>query len=105
MKTVAYGFLTLISRVCIGVTTIWAIVEFIIYLVTKNSFDWNSLICLVVSYVCMHLFALLTVFSEHNDKIKQAEALKAQYKASGKVSKFEERLEAMRQQQNQFKIN
>ncbi len=105
MKTIAYGFLAIVSKISITISSIWAIVEFIMYLVSKDSFNWNSLICLVVSYVSMYLFALLTVFSEHNDKIKQAEALKAQFKASGKVSKFEERLEAMRQQQNQCKIN
>jgi hypothetical protein len=101
MKTVAYGFLALTSKICIGITTIWALVEFILFLVKKDSFDWNSLICLGVSYVSMYLFALLTVFSEHDDKIKRAEELKSQYKSSGKTSKFEERLEAMKKQQEE----
>jgi hypothetical protein len=104
MKTVGFTFLAVISKWSLTITTIWALVEFILFLVRKDSFDWDSVIGMVYSFVGIYLFAMSAVLSNHADKKKEEKLLDEVMKSkghSGKTSKFEERLAAMKKQQEE----
>jgi hypothetical protein len=104
MKTVGFTFLAVISKWALTITTIWALVEFILFLVRKDSFDWDSVIGMVCSFVGIYLFAILAVLANHSDKKKEEKLLDEVMKSkgySGKTYKFEERLAAMKKQQEE----
>jgi hypothetical protein len=104
MKTIGFTFLAVISKLSLTITTIWALVEFILFLVRKDSFDWNSVIGMVCSFVGIYFFAILASISTHADNKKENKLMSEWLESkgySGKTSKFEERLKAMKKQQEE----
>ena len=63
-KTVTYFILTAIMHILTIVFMIWAIVEFLLYLVKDDPFDWRSVIGIVIFLILEIIFGLKMVFSD-----------------------------------------
>lgn len=85
--------LAIISKLSSAVLSIWAIVEFILYLVKDgHKFNWSSVVWLSVSVgICICSYVALSVFAASVYKME---------KSSRKYG-WEKRLEEMRKQQSE----
>lgn len=95
MKHIILLILTIVSYIGIGISMVWAIVEFILYLVKDKEFNWWSVWLTIIFIVTAITSAILLM------------AIKEEYKLpkpnrDGK-SKFAERLEKMEKQRNERK--
>ena len=61
-KTGLYFISTIIFSILTAVTSIWAVVEFILYLVKDNPFNWTSVWLLIAAVVLeIYFFAKLAL--------------------------------------------
>jgi len=99
MKTLISLLLLLASYFGITISGIWAIIEFILYLVKDREFNWCSVwsivICIVTTFILFIVTAVLATTSKTNEDkyIKTA------------TSNFKKRLAEMAEKRNQSKIN
>lgn len=72
MKSLLFGGLTIISYFGGAISFIWAIVEFILYLVKDKEFNWWSVWCIIIFSVLSILFFILStiVYSKIIEKRK-----------------------------------
>lgn len=89
MKVVSTTILAVLAYLGSAVSCIWAIVEFILYLVKDKVFNWWSvwmiLICGGLALV-MFIFSAVFTVKARNESVKNF---------TGKKSRFQERLEQM----------
>lgn len=64
MKHILVLIALFISAISITVTSIWAVVEFILYIAKDNPFDWWSVWLMIISVILTILFYILTVILE-----------------------------------------
>lgn len=60
MKLIVSTILLYLSVIAANVATIWAIVEFILYLFKDHLFNWWSLWAFIISTVLSFMFAVLS---------------------------------------------
>lgn len=67
MKTLIFAILTVLSYLSIIGCGIWAVVEFILYLVKDKLFNWTSIWCLIGGIVLMIVSAVFTMIFKHKE--------------------------------------
>lgn len=90
MKTILTTILTVLSYVSSIVFGIWCVVDFFIYLVKDNPFDFWILWVAIGSFVSIYLFAILAVIFNAKDEKKKRRIFNRVDQV--KESKFQERL-------------
>lgn len=80
MKIILMFLTIVIAYIGITASAIWAIVEFILYLVKNDPFNWWSIGTLVSCLIAYPILAILTSFILSNEKDK----LKAKLAAQGR---------------------
>lgn len=75
MKIILTGLITLTSYFGITFSCIWAMVEFLLYLVKDKPFNWWSVWSILICIVVVFLGSILTLFlaakEEHDTKISE----------------------------------
>jgi len=93
MKTILTGVTAFLAYLGAVASSIWAIVEFILYLVKDKVFNWWSVwMILICAGVALLMFIASAVFAVKNkSEIKN-------FTEVGKKSRFQERLEQMQKE-------
>ncbi len=87
MKTLIFGILSIVSYLGILVCPIWAIIEFILYLVKDKEFNWNSLWFFISSIILFIVFLILAAYFSNKESKKNYVNSK---------SKWQQRLDEMK---------
>jgi len=66
-----YLILAIISYVALIVGAIWSVVEFIIFLVKDDPFNWISVILVVVGLVLFMIFGVKAIFEQEPDFVNK----------------------------------
>jgi uncharacterized membrane protein (DUF106 family) len=94
MKVIAIAILTVAAYLGATISSIWAVVEFILYLVKDRPFNWWSvwifITCIVLALFVVIASAIIEA-KNRQDSIKNF---------TPKRSRFQERLEEMSKQRN-----
>ena len=93
MKKFLSLLLVIISYIISVISSIWMIVEFVIYLVKDKPFNWNSLYVFIVSVIATILFQFIFFIITINGKSKTIDRTTTLTK-----SKFQQRLEDIAKQ-------
>jgi len=89
MKTITTMIIMIISYIGCAVTPIWAIVEFILYLVKDREFNWWSVWTFIISIIVA--IVSVTIMASIKSKINIGDFKR-------KTSKFQERLDLMKKE-------
>lgn len=95
MKVIITIVLAVVAYLGISISFIWAIVEFILYLVKDKDFNWWSIWSIILCVVTAVVLTFVVVFMEHKAKRDVLNSF------GGKKSKFQQRLEEMQAKRKQ----
>lgn len=96
MKVISLLVAKVLAIITANVAFVWAIIEFILYLVKDKEFNWWSVWAFVISVVvAIVLVIIASVMAVKNRNSAMADF--KQRRTTGKKSRFQERLEEMEQ--------
>lgn len=85
----------IVAVIIANVAFVWAIIEFILFLVKDKEFNWWSVWIFVISAVVAIILNIIVVVTKVKQRNRTRVDMK-QHQVTEKKSKFQERLEEMR---------
>lgn len=86
-KSAIFILLAVLAKIGCGLSCLWAIISFLIYLVKNQPFDWWSVWSIGINLVGMFLFIFLGLMSSWAEARKQAK------EEASKPSKWQQRID------------
>jgi len=95
MSRIITGILAILSYFGVAISFIWAIVEFILYLVKDREFNWWSVYTIVICGISVIVFGILTAILKAKKTLKPPPPTRR----PAMKSHFQKRLEEMAEKQ------
>ncbi len=95
MKTLILLIITLISYLGAVLCPVWALVEFILYLVKDKEFNWSSLWLSIISYILIVVMIFINAFYENKKQYENRQQSFIKTHGKNKKSKWQSRLEEL----------
>lgn len=97
MKVISLLVAKVLAVIAANVAFVWAIIEFILYLAKDKVFNWWSVWAFVISVVVAIALVIIAAVWQVKERNRAWDDMK-QRRATGKKSRFQERLEEMQRQ-------
>ncbi len=102
MKTLLFGFLTIASKLLLTLSCLWFVIEFAMTIIKDNhTFNWNTVFAVIISFILL----LVSLFGYLIGGIKSDKTTIKSSSTIKKRSMFQERLDAMKNQQENARKN
>lgn len=95
MKTLITGLISIVAKIGASLSCIWAIIEFILYLVKDRPFNWWSVWSIIICTITTIVMAITCVYYQHKER-----RLNKNDTYPGKKSRFQQKLEEIAEKRN-----